>query len=104
MRFAAFRVLQVLRFAAFCIFAAVAFCSFWRVAGFRKNLMLFGLGERDKYGSTRFKEVTNRMLRALVRMQCSSFLTVMPGDEALNILRGALNISAPRPARPRGCG
>jgi len=50
------------------------------------KLVLFGLGERSKFGSTRFKEVTNRMLRALVKLQCASFATVLPGHQALNLV------------------
>jgi hypothetical protein len=50
------------------------------------KLIVFGLGERSKYGSTRFKEITNRMLRTLTRMKCWSFATVLPGSHALKLV------------------
>ena len=50
------------------------------------KLIVFGLGERSKYGSTRFKEITNRILRTLTRMQCWSFATVLPGSQTLKLV------------------
>lgn len=51
-----------------------------------KWVLLFGLGDRGKFGSTRFKEISNRMLRTLMRLQCSSFATALPGRESLKLV------------------
>ena len=51
-----------------------------------KWVLFFGLGDRGKFGSTRFKEITNRMLRTLMRLQCASFATALPGREALKLV------------------
>ena len=50
------------------------------------KLVYFGLGDRTKFGSTRFKEITNRMLRTLMRLGCWSFATVLPGRESLKLV------------------
>ncbi len=52
---------------------------------FRK-IVVFGLGDRDKYGSTRFKEVASRMLRTLMRLECTSFATALPGRSSLKLV------------------
>lgn len=51
-----------------------------------EKVLYFGLGDRTKFGSTRFKEITNRMLRTLMRMNCWSFATVLPGRPALKLV------------------
>ena len=51
-----------------------------------QNLVMFGLGDRSRFGSTRFKEITNRMLRTLMRLDCWSFATVLPGRNALKLV------------------
>ena len=50
------------------------------------KIVFFGLGDRSKYGTTRFKEVTNRMLRTVMRIQCWSFCTVLPGRSSLKLV------------------
>lgn len=50
-----------------------------------KKLLYVGLGDRTKYGSTRFKEVTGRLLTTLVGLGISSFATVLPGREVLKL-------------------
>ena len=50
------------------------------------KLIYFGLGDRSKFGSTRFKEVTNRMLRTVMRLGCFSFATCLPGRDVLKLV------------------
>ena len=51
-----------------------------------QKIVLFGLGDRDKFGSTRFKEIANRILRTLMRLNCASFATTLPGRSALKLV------------------
>jgi hypothetical protein len=50
-----------------------------------KKIVMFGLGDRAKFGSTRFKEITNRILRTLLRLDCWSFATILPGRSTLKL-------------------
>jgi len=50
------------------------------------KVLYFGLGDREKFGSTRFKEITNRMLCTLMRLGVWSFATVLPGREVLKMV------------------
>ena len=51
-----------------------------------RKVVYFGLGDRTKFGSTRFKEITNRMLRTLMRLGCWSFATSLPGRDTLKLV------------------
>ncbi len=51
-----------------------------------KNLLYFGLGDRTKFGNTRFKEVSNRILKTLMRIGVWSFAISLPGREALKLV------------------
>ena len=50
------------------------------------NLIYFGLGDRTKYNSTRFKEISNRMLRTVMRLQIWSFAMTLPGRDAVKLV------------------
>ena len=50
-----------------------------------KRLLYAGLGDRTKYGSTRFKEITGRLLSSLGGMGVASFAMVLPGREVLKL-------------------
>ncbi len=50
-----------------------------------QKLLVVGLGERQKYGSSRFKEVSARILRTLQRLDVHSFATVLPGRDSLKL-------------------
>jgi len=51
-----------------------------------RNIVMFGLGDRSRFGSTRFKEISNRILRTLMRLECSSFATSLPGRNVLKLV------------------
>ncbi len=51
-----------------------------------KKVIYFGLGDRSKFGRTRYKEVTNRMLRTMLRLGVWSFATGLPGRDVLKLV------------------
>jgi len=50
------------------------------------NLLYFGLGERDKFGSTRFREISSRILRTVMRLGVSSLALSLPGRETVKLV------------------
>jgi hypothetical protein len=58
-----------------------------------EKVIYFGLGDRSKFGSTRFREVTHRIMRTLLRVGVSSFAMGLPGRDVLKLVpRQAIDI------------
>ncbi len=50
-----------------------------------QKVLYVGLGDRSKYGSTRFKEISARVLETLVKIDVGSFAMSLPGREVLKL-------------------
>lgn len=50
-----------------------------------KKVLYVGLGDRSKYGSTRFKEISGKLLATLRNIGVTSFATTLPGRDVLKL-------------------